>query len=59
MTNLTFNTKIYSDGADLEDMKAINQNDFVTGFTTNPSLLKKAGVTDYLTFAKKSRCHFP
>jgi len=59
MNNLTFKTKIYSDGADLEDMKAINKNDFVTGFTTNPSLLKKAGVTDYLTFAKEAVATFP
>ncbi|MTV83131.1 transaldolase [Secundilactobacillus folii] len=55
----TFKTKIYSDGADLNDMKAINQNAFVTGFTTNPSLLKKAGVTDYLSFAKEAVATFP
>lgn len=59
MATPTFKTKIYSDGADLEDMKAINQNEFVTGFTTNPSLLKKAGVTDYLAFAKKAVATFP
>lgn len=59
MATPTFKTKIYSDGADLEDMKAINQNAFVTGFTTNPSLLKKAGVTNYLEFAKKAVATFP
>ncbi|WP_288527864.1 transaldolase [uncultured Secundilactobacillus sp.] len=59
MTAPKFNVKIFSDGADLADMKAINQNNFVTGFTTNPSLLKKAGVTDYLSFAKTVVAKFP
>ncbi|MBJ8325836.1 transaldolase [Streptococcus pacificus] len=47
-----FSVKIYSDGAVLEDMVADLNSGLVTGFTTNPSLMKKAGVTDYLTFAK-------
>lgn len=59
MATPTFKIKIYSDGADLGDMQAINKNDFVTGFTTNPSLLKKAGVTNYLEFAKKTVATFP
>lgn len=59
MATPTFKTKIYSDGADLKDMQTINQNAFVTGFTTNPSLLKKAGVTNYLEFAKKAVATFP
>lgn len=59
MTSPNFNIKVFSDGADIADMEAINQHDFVTGFTTNPSLLKKAGVTDYLAFAKQVVAKFP
>ncbi|MCO7124477.1 transaldolase, partial [Sporolactobacillus shoreicorticis] len=46
------NVKIYADGADINDMMAAYQAGFVSGFTTNPSLMKKAGVTDYVAFAK-------
>lgn len=59
MTSPKLNIKVFSDGADLADMEAINQNEFVTGFTTNPSLLKKAGVTNYLEFAKTVVAKFP
>ncbi|GEB77176.1 transaldolase [Sporolactobacillus inulinus] len=47
------NVKIYADGAKLEDMIAAYKSGFVSGFTTNPSLMKKAGVADYVAFAKK------
>lgn len=47
-----FSVKIYSDGAVLEDMIADLNSGLVSGFTTNPSLMKKAGITDYLTFAQ-------
>lgn len=46
-------TKIYSDGAVLADMMESLNSGKVTGFTTNPSLMKKAGITDYVEFAKK------
>lgn len=45
--------KIYADGAKLEDMLAAYRSGTVQGFTTNPSLMKKAGVTDYKAFAKE------
>ena len=45
--------KIFADGADIESMKALNQNPIVKGFTTNPTLMRKAGVTDYVAFAKE------
>lgn len=45
--------EIYADGADLETMKVLAKDDRVTGFTTNPTLVKKAGVTDYRAFAKQ------
>ena len=44
--------KIYADGADREGMLALYKNPNVQGFTTNPSLMAKAGVKDYRGFAK-------
>lgn len=46
-------TKIYSDGAVLADMVESLNSGNVTGFTTNPSLMKKAGITNYVEFAKE------
>ncbi len=45
---------IYADGADIEKMKEAHNKGFVKGFTTNPTLMKKAGVKDYKTFAKEA-----
>lgn len=50
---------VYSDGADIKDMKKMAELDFVTGFTTNPTLMKKAGVTDYMSFAREVVQEFP
>ncbi len=44
--------KIFADGADLANIKSLASNKYVRGFTTNPSLMRKAGVVDYQTFAK-------
>ena len=44
--------KIYSDGADKKAMLEMYQNPIVKGLTTNPSLMKKSGITDYVTFCK-------
>jgi transaldolase len=44
--------KIFADGADIEEIKKLNSNDIVSGFTTNPSLMKIAGVVDYEKFAR-------
>jgi len=46
------NVKIFADGADLNDMLDVYKKGIVKGFTTNPSLMKKAGITDYKKFAK-------
>ena len=43
--------KIFADGAEIESIKKLNSNNFIKGFTTNPSLMKKAGVKDYKEFA--------
>lgn len=47
------NIKIYADGANIKDMLDAYKKGIVDGFTTNPSLMKKAGVTDYKEFAKE------
>tara|TARA_B100001123_G_scaffold437704_1_gene570557 strand:+ start:626 stop:1342 length:717 start_codon:yes stop_codon:yes gene_type:complete len=44
--------KIFSDGANKEEMLSANKNNIIKGLTTNPSLMKKAGITDYESFAK-------
>ena len=43
--------KIFADGANLDSIKELNLNDNISGFTTNPSLMKKAGVKDYKSFS--------
>lgn len=43
--------KIYSDGADRASMLEMYKNPLIKGLTTNPSLMKKAGITDYHGFA--------
>jgi transaldolase len=43
---------LYADGADIRDMVAARESGVVKGFTTNPTLMKKSGVTDYEAFAK-------
>ncbi|MBM4304163.1 MAG: transaldolase [Deltaproteobacteria bacterium] len=45
--------KIFSDGADKKAMLEMNQNPLVKGLTTNPSLMKKSGVSDYVAFCKE------
>lgn len=43
--------KIFADGASLDEIKALAHNPLIKGFTTNPTLMRKAGVTDYAEFA--------
>lgn len=47
------NTKIFADGADLDGILALAANPRIKGFTTNPSLMWKAGLTDYADFAER------
>jgi transaldolase len=44
--------KIFADGADLDGMVEMYANPLISGFTTNPTLMRKAGVSDYLVFAR-------
>ncbi|HNR93459.1 MAG TPA: transaldolase [Kiritimatiellia bacterium] len=43
--------KIFSDGADLDSIIEAYQKGDVSGFTTNPTLMSRAGITNYMTFA--------
>ena len=47
------NTKIFCDIADLSLIKKFNKKKIVKGFTTNPSLMRKAGAKDYKSYCKK------
>jgi transaldolase len=53
MTRSDFRIKIFADGADTKGMKEMCALGIVSGFTTNPTLMKKAGITDYATFASQ------
>jgi Transaldolase len=46
-------TKIFCDIADIKNIKKFNKKKIVKGFTTNPSLMRKAGAIDYQSYAKK------
>jgi transaldolase len=45
--------KIFADGAKIDDFKALGSLPYIKGFTTNPTLMKKAGITDYEGFIKE------
>jgi transaldolase len=47
-----YQIKIFSDGAEKDQLLKMNSNSHVSGMTTNPSLMKKAGVRDYPEFCK-------
>ena len=52
--------KIFLDGANFDEMLAHYRGDFpVSGYTTNPTLMRKAGVTDYEAFARKVLAAIP
>ena len=44
--------KIFADGADKSAMLELYRNPLIRGFTTNPTLMRKAGITDYAAFAR-------
>ena len=52
MTSLdNLKVKLYADGADRDGMLEMYQEPYIQGFTTNPTLMKKAGISDYEAFA--------
>lgn len=46
--------KIFCDSASVSDVLKYAADDSISGFTTNPTLMKKAGIVDYLAFAKEA-----
>ncbi len=51
--------KVFSDGADIEEMHLTAKNPLVKGFTSNPTIMRKAGVTSYRAFAERAITAFP
>ena len=46
--------KLFADGADLAGIAELARNPLIKGFTTNPTLMRKAGVSDYRAFARET-----
>lgn len=60
MTRLSdLRVRIFADGADLDSMMEMRANPIIQGFTTNPTLMRKAGVADYRAFARKVLAAIP
>ena len=51
LTELT--VEIFADGAEIGDMMELSKNPLIKGFTTNPTLMHKAGIIDYRQFARE------
>ena len=54
MNKADLKVKLFSDGADVSDMLRVYKEGLVRGFTTNPTLMKKAGICDYEAFAREA-----
>src|SRR5262249_55100003 len=48
-----FNVKIFADGADVQGIVEMSRKPYIKGFTTNPTLMRKAGIADYRAFARE------
>ena len=46
--------KIFTDGANLDSIIELAKDDFIDGITTNPTLMRKSGVTNYMNFARSA-----
>jgi transaldolase len=53
MTTTDLRVKIFADGAELAGMLALYRQPYIRGFTTNPTLMNKAGIRDYRAFARE------
>src|SRR4051812_8185756 len=51
--------KIFADGANLDGMLALYRDDRIAGFTTNPTLMRGAGIVDYRAFAHEVLAAIP
>jgi transaldolase len=59
MSSRTLRVKLFQDGADLDQMIVAKSRGLVSGFTTNPTLMRRAGVSDYKAFALKAIAAIP
>ena len=59
LTAADLKVKVFADGADRESMLESYANPLVSGFTTNPTLMRRAGVSDYVGFAKEMLKEIP
>jgi len=50
----TLRIALYADGADVREMAAARDHGIVQGFTTNPTLMRKSGISDYESFAREA-----
>ena len=46
--------KVFADGADLESLRSLAADPLISGFTTNPTLMRAAGISDYEAFAREA-----
>jgi transaldolase len=53
------NVKIFADGADLDGILELYRNPHIRGFTTNPTLMAKSGISDYEKFSRQVLEHIP
>lgn len=51
--------KLFADGADVESILELAANPWIKGFTTNPTLMRKAGITDYEAFGRQLTQRIP
>jgi transaldolase len=51
--------KLFADGADFDGIMKMYANPMIKGFTTNPTLMRKAGISDYEAFARKVLAAIP
>ena len=59
VTRTDLKIKLFADGADLQGMLQMYAQPWIQGFTTNPTLMRKAGISDYATFAKQVLAAIP
>src|SRR2546430_14549538 len=56
---LSLRVQLFADGASLDDMIAMSRRPYIRGFTTNPTLMRQAGVRDYAIFARDALAAIP
>lgn len=54
VTQNSLAVRLFADGADLDAIRTLAANPLIAGFTTNPTLMRQAGITDYATFCKEA-----